>query len=386
MGMEGEHAMTLAAVAVILLTLGQALFVAGLLTALPVLRTRANRCLAGAVVCLAVSGLADATSALGQGAASLRLIALGLFAEAAAAPLLYLHLTLLEENRSVSRLPVHIFGPAAILGLLLPVVFLPDGAWDGLLAGAPPQPGLALATLMAATALIGTPLLQAFYLAAAGRLWWNWQVTGPTGERRRAWAGRLLLGLGLVWLISLAAGAYGLTADAGDGLISLADLIFGLVLNALIWLGLATRGALSRASASLSNTVEESIGKYRRSGLTEERARDILTRARGALVDKRLFADPTLTLARLAKRLGVTPNELSQAINQTAGLRFNDFINQTRIEEAKLLLASPARAGQTIIDIAYEVGFNSKSTFNAAFVKATGSTPSDYRRGAAMAS
>lgn len=372
---------TLAAIAVILVTFGQAIFVAGLLAALPAMRTRANLCLGGAVLLLAISGLADAVSAHAEGAVSLRPIALGVAAESAAAPLLFLHLSLLEENRPVSRLSVHAFGPLAILGFLLPTMILPAEAWDGLLAGNPPEPSMALVALLAAVALVGSPVLEAFYLGAAGRLWWSWRVTGPTGERRRAWAGLLLLGLSLVWLVSIAARLFGLVELTDDGWVSLADLVFGLPLNGLIWLGLASRGALARASASISNAVEHSVEKYRRSALTGERASEILVKARNALIDKRLFADPTLTLARLAKRLGVTPNELSQAINQQAGQRFTDFVNATRIEEAKALLASPVRAGQTIIDIAYEVGFNSKSTFNAAFAKVTGSTPSDYRKG-----
>jgi AraC-like DNA-binding protein len=66
-----------------------------------------------------------------------------------------------------------------------------------------------------------------------------------------------------------------------------------------------------------------------------------------------------------------------QSFNQN----FRDFINKYRIEESKFLLKNKSNGNKTILEIAYEVGFNSKSAFNAAFKKFTGLTPKEYRNG-----
>lgn len=90
------------------------------------------------------------------------------------------------------------------------------------------------------------------------------------------------------------------------------------------------------------------------------------------------YLDPLLTLPRLAVRAGTSANTLSAVLNQHLGVNFFDFVNSYRVEDAtRLLLADPDR---TVLDIAMEVGFNSKSTFNAAFKKHTGTTPSAWRK------
>lgn len=89
------------------------------------------------------------------------------------------------------------------------------------------------------------------------------------------------------------------------------------------------------------------------------------------------YLDPDLSLSRLARRSGITPKELSGLINQRHGSHFFDFVNRYRIDYAKTLLAETK---QTVTDILYASGFNAKSSFNTAFRKHTGMTPSAYRR------
>ncbi|MAB33326.1 helix-turn-helix domain-containing protein, partial [Thalassospira sp.] len=80
---------------------------------------------------------------------------------------------------------------------------------------------------------------------------------------------------------------------------------------------------------------------------------------------------------KLANAVGVTPNQLSYVLNQHLGKSFFDFVNEVRTYEASRLLIE--EADRTILDIAISVGFNSKSTFNLAFKKIIGKTPSAYR-------
>ncbi len=94
----------------------------------------------------------------------------------------------------------------------------------------------------------------------------------------------------------------------------------------------------------------------------------------------RIFNDPDLKLRSLAADLGVTPHHLSMIINGRFGQSFSDFINQQRVEEFIRRLNNPQYAHYSLYGLALEVGFNSKSAFNAAFKKITGKTPSDFRK------
>jgi AraC-like DNA-binding protein len=90
------------------------------------------------------------------------------------------------------------------------------------------------------------------------------------------------------------------------------------------------------------------------------------------------FLESNLTLISLAKKLAISREELSEVINKGFHLKFNDFINQYRIDEFKLKLSEEKHQQFSLLGIAYECGFNSKATFNRAFKKFTDSSPSEY--------
>ncbi len=129
-----------------------------------------------------------------------------------------------------------------------------------------------------------------------------------------------------------------------------------------------------------SNVPELKDKKYSTSALTEERALDIEKKLLDLMEKEQIYLAPDLTLKKLAERLYVHPNYLSQIINDSLQQRFSDFINHYRIEYAKNKLLDEGENQKTILDIAYESGFYSKSVFNTAFKKFTGSTPSDFRK------
>ncbi|GJL97649.1 MAG: hypothetical protein DHS20C06_14660 [Hyphobacterium sp.] len=133
-------------------------------------------------------------------------------------------------------------------------------------------------------------------------------------------------------------------------------------------------GALT-AVRDTADAVAASGSRERREATPEQIT--ILECARTALRDQSLFQDADLTIARLARRLSVPQRQLSEAINLAGKMNFHGFVNEVRIEAAGRKLKD--HPGQTILEIAYECGFNSKSTFNDAFRKLTGQTPSEYR-------
>lgn len=120
--------------------------------------------------------------------------------------------------------------------------------------------------------------------------------------------------------------------------------------------------------------------KYEKSTLTSERSEVYLKKLLAAMEAEKPYTDGDLTLAKLAARLSLSPHHLSQIINERLGQNFFDFINTYRVEEAKRKLFDPATKHYSLLAIAEEVGFNSKSAFNTAFKKQTSMTPSEFRK------
>jgi AraC-like DNA-binding protein len=133
-------------------------------------------------------------------------------------------------------------------------------------------------------------------------------------------------------------------------------------------------------TADITSSSEKGIQKikYEKSGLSEEQAEKIYKQLAGCMTGQKLFSDSELTLAALAKTLEAHPNHLSQVINSYEGKNFYDYINFHRVEEFKKLAPLPHNRNYTLLSLAYECGFNSKTSFNRNFKKVTGVSPSEW--------
>jgi len=120
--------------------------------------------------------------------------------------------------------------------------------------------------------------------------------------------------------------------------------------------------------------------RYERSSLTPENAARYKARLLALMERDQPFLDPEITLPGLAQALEVPPAHLSRIINELMGQNFFEFINRYRVEAARRRLATRGAAGEKLITVALECGFNSLSTFNRVFKDLAGRTPSDYRR------
>lgn len=143
--------------------------------------------------------------------------------------------------------------------------------------------------------------------------------------------------------------------------------------------GLSGTRAEPMSQNSVTSPDEDRSGRYVKSALGQEQAERIVAKASAALRGERIFENNSLTLPDLAERLGISVNYLSQAINAVTGSNFYDFVNRCRIDEAMRRLNEDSSGTQSMTDLAFAVGFNSKSTFYKTFKKFTGIAPGEYK-------
>lgn len=118
--------------------------------------------------------------------------------------------------------------------------------------------------------------------------------------------------------------------------------------------------------------------KYAKSGLTAETRKTISNRLIELMEEQKPYLNPDLTLPGLAKLLDVSVNHLSQIINTELNDNFYNFVNGYRLNEVKKLMANPLKKNYTILALAFESGFQSKSAFNSFFKKIVGCSPKDF--------
>ena len=120
--------------------------------------------------------------------------------------------------------------------------------------------------------------------------------------------------------------------------------------------------------------------KYVKSRLSETESIQILSKVRQLMVEEKLYLEGDLRIPKVAEKVQTSTNNISQVINEQTGLTFLEFINEYRVEEAKRLLKNGNGDKLTLIGIAYDAGFNNKTSFNKFFKKYTGLTPREFRQ------
>lgn len=195
------------------------------------------------------------------------------------------------------------------------------------------------------------------------------------------WLFRLVIGLSFIWL---------LVFFAEDEIIFSAVVLFVVFIG---YYGIKQVGVftnfhtleLSTAIAS-SEPMASSFAAPENSHPEEPTAVDPQLKAihcdlQELMRQQKLFLTPELTLTMVAQALEVHPNTLSHVINSMEQKNFFDYVNTLRIEAFKERIANPDHQKYTLLSIAYECGFNSKTSFNRNFKNLTGQSPSDYLKG-----
>jgi len=140
-------------------------------------------------------------------------------------------------------------------------------------------------------------------------------------------------------------------------------------------------GSNAQATSVLElNTASSKNVAYAKSGLTAQKIDELANQLNEYMEVEKPFLEENLSLSLLSEKSGIRQAYLSQIINQNFDLNFYDFINQYRVEEAKKMLASSEYGHLSVLGIAYDCGFKSKSSFNRYFKKYTGESPSGFKK------
>lgn len=243
-----------------------------------------------------------------------------------------------------------------------------------------------LAAARAAPAGGAAPLLLVVFglqLAHFGAYLW-FALRASVGEaerdrpRRLRWVRRLSAAFGASFACWFAYGlAVGLGLPYSRGVDAAATVVMSLSIYAFGYT------ALRDPEIFLGELASRGPGRYQGSPLGEPEVAAQRERLHAVMRERRPWRDARLRLDDLAALVGLPGYQLSQVINQGFGERFQDYVNRHRVEEARRLLADPARRSEPLLDLAFEAGFNNKTSFNEAFKKFTGTTPSAYRARAA---
>ena len=133
-------------------------------------------------------------------------------------------------------------------------------------------------------------------------------------------------------------------------------------------------------SQAVASKRDSSALKYAKSGLNDTQMEEYTNLLTALMGREKVYLEADLTMFKLAAMVDCSVNHLSQAVNAGFGMSFFDFLNSYRIEDAKTMLGRKDKQPAAILDVSFAVGFNSNSAFYAAFKKATGQTPAQYRR------
>jgi len=175
----------------------------------------------------------------------------------------------------------------------------------------------------------------------------------------------------IVYLYQLST-AYYVVNNISRSTILLVDSLLAVVF--IYWVSIAGIRQTTLGFSSLE-VVEEHVPENEKTDVTLED----YSRVKEIILVNKIFANPDLTIADLSEQLKIPAKRLSRMINLFGKVNFNRFINELRVEEAKILLINPKYDHLTIEAIGFEAGFKSKTVFNTFFKSTVGITPSAYK-------
>ncbi len=145
------------------------------------------------------------------------------------------------------------------------------------------------------------------------------------------------------------------------------------------YFGLKQKEIFIHYSMENQDYITDTPKKYAGSDLKEADAKEYAEKLKRYMETDKPYLNPSITLPQLANNVKIPSYHLSQVINEIFEQNFFDFINQYRVDEVKIKILDKKYSNYSLLGVAYECGFNSKSAFNRIFKKVTGQTPTQYK-------
>ncbi len=195
------------------------------------------------------------------------------------------------------------------------------------------------------------------------------------GKRNLNWLLFVVLSVGVILILSFIYTLLPLATQKwfDGGLMIVMGFIF-IFTNVIVWKALKQPEIFSGVDEELTKK------KYAGSTLSEIEKKDGLAKLELLLTSNKVFLNPDITIEQLAESINMSPRKVSQLINENYKQNFFDFINSLRIREAQQIMQKSTDSKLTVLEVMYQSGFNSKSSFNTLFKKKTGQTPSEYKK------
>ncbi|WP_306012311.1 MULTISPECIES: helix-turn-helix domain-containing protein [unclassified Allomuricauda] len=212
--------------------------------------------------------------------------------------------------------------------------------------------------------LVGVYLHLAFYILGSSRLLYVFNRSiyskGKTKSQEKIskWLKWVILGTALIWF------SYVLNIFDDKVPYILGPIIYSVCIYVLTYIGFALK--ISDIDSKKFEQIEDNLKVYKQ--------------VEKLITDCELYLASNVSLQKLSDLTGYSNHTISLSINQYAKMNFNNYINQYRIQKAKSILDDDTAKKYTIASIAYDSGFSSLSSFNAAFKKFEKTTPSAYRK------
>lgn len=189
------------------------------------------------------------------------------------------------------------------------------------------------------------------------------------------WCNLLLAAFAAMWIMDLSNWIFRISHISSPS-VSRWLLVSSLFINLAFTLVVTYKGL----TQSVSFSGIQGLSKYASSRLTPSDCDDIAQKLVAFMETDKPYLSPSISLEDISEKLNIPSRNLSQVIHTRLNQNFFDFMNSYRIEEIKKRMHDEHNRNFTLVAIAYDAGFNSKSVFNAAFKKHAGMTPKEYRR------
>ena len=194
------------------------------------------------------------------------------------------------------------------------------------------------------------------------------------------WLRKLVLIFGIIWTILISVTVIHHVLNMFSVVFCTDGLFLSLSMFVLLigYFGLKQNVLFSSEDLIIAESSGKTQFRYSGSRLTEEEEKAYAGKLTAHMISSKSYLNPELSLPKLAEEVGISIHYLSQVINERFKLNFFDFINRYRVEAFKAKVKDPRFTNYSLLGIAFECGFNSKSAFNRVFKQNTGLTPSQY--------